>query len=474
MPDEPFRAEEVDELQETRETAAAAAELARDPAAFREAYEAFRESDAARFQAALDRLQLGDRCRVICRFFCQKHCVALCRRFCPEEQGPLDADEVREFALAFAKLSEDEPALRRLHDILVAEDLQAWQEEIKRLELTRFCQQLCHVLCRVRCRRRCYELCPAAPLITNIGSIPTPSQVGAQGFGNGQGVPPPNVPFPTPAAGVGDHPFGGQPTVRGIFNMPAATQYRLEISDHPAGSYNPIGVPVEGRNYLPFPPWVVSVTRNPSGAPDPGWYNVSEIADSDTGPNPFGEKRLLEWPTASLPDDIYYLRLRVRDGVGTERVSSPQIVQSDNTPPSLPIITLELRTPGGELRELKCGSVRRGDGLIRVTVQTSDVNFSRLDVAAHGNSSLSVPVFGVPEGSPPGSSPVPLSKTYNGNLADQGYPAPRSFLWDPWSDPRIVPCCYVVRIDIWDRALSSNVWAGGHGRSGWEAIEIGF
>ena len=74
----------------------------------------------------------------------------------------------------------------------------------------------------------------------------------------------------------------------------------------------------------------------------------------------------------------------------------------------------------------------------------------------------------------PGRSPLPLAKTYNGNLADQGYPTPTSFIWDPWSDPRIVPCCYVVRIDITDRALSSNVWAGGHANAGWEAIEIGF
>jgi hypothetical protein len=69
---------------------------------------------------------------------------------------------------------------------------------------------------------------------------------------------------------------------------------------------------------------------------------------------------------------------------------------------------------------------------------------------------------------------VPLSKTYNGNLADTGYPAPVAVIWDPWSDPAIVPCCYVVRIDIWDRTVTNNVWAGGHGNSGWEAIEIGF
>jgi hypothetical protein len=40
-------------------------------------------------------------------------------------------------------------------------------------------------------------------------------------------------------------------------------------------------------------------------------------------------------------------------------------------------------------------------------------------------------------------------------------------------NPRTVSCCYVVRIDIWDRAVLDNAWAGGHGGAGWDAIEIG-
>jgi hypothetical protein len=93
-------------------------------------------------------------------------------------------------------------------------------------------------------------------------------------------------------------------------------------------------------------------------------------------------------------------------------------------------------------------------------------------VNAEGNSSLLVPVVAVPD--PPRVGPaVPLSKTYTGNLADTGYPSPTSFLWDPLSDPNIVPWCDVVRIDIWDRTVII-VWGGGHGNSGWEAIEIGF
>jgi hypothetical protein len=107
-------------------------------------------------------------------------------------------------------------------------------------------------------------------------------------------------------------------------------------------------------------------------------------------------------------------------------------------------------------------------------LQAFDPNFSRLSVAAQGNSSLSVSIVGVPAPLFPGGAAVPLSKTYNGVLADQGYPVPTEFVWDPWSDPAIVenPCCYVVRIDISDRAVLNNGWGGGHGNSGWEAIEI--
>jgi len=103
--------------------------------------------------------------------------------------------------------------------------------------------------------------------------------------------------------------------------------------------------------------------------------------------------------------------------------------------------------------------------LIVVTIQAFDKNFSRLSVSAEGNSSLSVDIQD--------TSGVSLSKTYNGNLADQGYPTPTEFLWDPWNDPRIIPCCYIVRVDIWDRAVLNNTWSGGHGNSGWQAIEIG-
>jgi hypothetical protein len=86
-------------------------------------------------------------------------------------------------------------------------------------------------------------------------------------------------------------------------------------------------------------------------------------------------------------------------------------------------------------------------------------------MTARGSSGLSVPVVS--------TTMVPLSKTYNGNIADQGYVVPTWFLWDAWRDPDIVPCCYLVCVEVRDRAIVNGFWGGGHYIAGWEAIEIG-
>ena len=459
---EPF---EVDPLDGLREMVAAAEKLAADPESFVEAYDAHAVGDSGRFQAALERVGIADRCELICVYFCEKRCVGSCLRLCPERPTrAVDAKEVLEFTHAIARVAKDKRTLERLLTIAEQGDVKAWQAELKKLELTRFCHQVCRFVCRTRCKRNCRHLC-ARPLITRISSIPT-AQFDALGFGHGPSVPPFQVPPPNPAAGVGDHPIGASSWLMGVFNFPSATQYKLEYATSPVGPWAMISEPVPGYAST-FP--LIPVTRFPSGGGDPGWYDIADIPLSDGGNATSGEKTLVYWTTPV--DGLYYLRLRVRDGA-SEKVSAPRAVRIDNTAPPTPVIKLELKTPAGDLKELKCGKVRRGDGLIRITVEAHDDNFSQLSVAAQGNSSLTVPVVAVPEGSV--GPAVPLSKTYNGNIADTGYPVPTSFIWDPWSDPRMVPCCYVVRIDIWDRAVLNNAWAGGHGGSGWEAIEIGF
>jgi hypothetical protein len=151
------------------------------------------------------------------------------------------------------------------------------------------------------------------------------------------------------------------------------------------------------------------------------------------------------------------------------RTSDPQVIQLDNTGPfplPKPAISLQLKKPDGTLAPLKCGQVRKGDGLIQITIWAYDPNFSAVSVTARGNSGLSVEIKD--------TGGTRLSKTYNGNLADQGYAVPTVFLWDPWSDPDIVPCCYLVYVDIYDRTIVNNGWTGGgHSNTNWEAIEIG-
>jgi hypothetical protein len=469
-------------IQEIRQTAETIDKLAGNEQAFGEAYAAFIAEDAAKFEAALIKVGIAERCHIVCRFFCQKHCVGLCRKFCPNpQQGDVNEKEILAFAKTIAPLLRDEATVARFLAIMEAQDVKAWNEAIKKYKLEAFCIQFCALLCSLRCTKRCHKVCPPSPLITRVGSLPV-AQIDGLGFGHGPSIQPGLVQSDNPAAGVGDHPFGGLVELRGIFNMPAVKEYLVEVSSTGApGSYNPIIVgPQGGYDQVPpqpppppFPELTVSPpfqqfrTRSQSVGPDPGWFQVDELCDSDGGRLPAGEKVLLTWPTPA-PDGVYYLRLRVRDAAMNVRVSGPQLVRLDNTGPfplPRPTITLQLQKKDGTRTPLKCGKVHKGDGVIVVTIQAYDPNMSSIAVTARGNSGLSVPVVD--------TSMTPLSKTYNGNIADQGYVVPTEFLWDPWSDPAIVPCCYLVYVEVADRAILNNTYTGGHYGAGWEAIEIG-
>jgi len=474
---------------EIQQTAAAIEKLAANPKAFGQAYEAFIAGDAVAFGAALNQVGISDQCHWVCRFFCQKRCTGVCRKFCPNDpRNEVNAEEIAAFVKAVGHLLRDPAFTKRLCEILRSGNVEAWAKEIERNKLQPYCYQLCIILCLECCREQCHKVCPPNPLITRVANIPI-AQIDAQGYGHGpDALLTGAVPADNPPGGVGDHPFGGAVELWGIFNFPTATEYLVEVSSAPGGPYNPILVapqwgydsidPSTGLQNQPPPPvppdpiqppgvFEYFRSRSQSGGGDPGWFQISQIQDSDGGRLTTGEKVLLTWPT-SAPDGVFYLRLRVRDAALNTRVSSPQVVRLDNTGPfplPRPIITLQLQKPDGTLTPLKCGKVKKGAGLILVTVQAYDPNMSAIGVTARGNSGLSVPVVS--------TTAVPLSKTYNGNVMDQGYVVPTSFLWDPWSDPNIVPCCYLVYVEISDRTIINGYWSGGHGNSGWEAIEIG-
>ena len=139
----------------------------------------------------------------------------------------------------------------------------------------------------------------------------------------------------------------------------------------------------------------------------------------------------------------------------------------DNVGPTKPDIKLQLQAPDGTRTDLGCcESVSKGDGnLVVITLTASDDNFSRISVSLLGGCGVSIAIVD--------TSATPLSKTYNGNKADTGYPIPTEFIWDPFDTPGIEPCCYLVWVDIWDRAIVNNVWSGGHGNSNFRSITIG-
>ncbi len=465
---------------EIQQTGEAIEKLSSDPKAFSSAYEAFIAGDAAKFGAALGSVGIEQDCKWVCRFFCRKRCIGVCRKFCPQPPtGEVDANEILGFAKTVGPLLRDQAFVERMFGFIESSNVQGWSEEIKRSQLGPYCYQLCTILCAERCEKQCQKVCPPNPLITRVGSIPI-TQIDALGYGNGPSIPNFYVPPPTPWTGVGDHPFGGMVWLMGIFNMPTAVEYLVEVSTSPNSGYTPIlvgpqggydQVPPQPPPPVPPDPVVMSFqyfrTRTQSTGLDPGWFQINQLTDSDGGRLTTGEKTLLMWPT-STPDGVYYLRLRVRDAAMNTRVSSPQVVRLDNTGPfplPRPTISLQLQAKDGTRSPLKCGKVHKGDGLIVVTIQAYDPNMSYVAVTARGNSGLSVPVVDI--------TSTPLSKTYNGNIADQGYVVPTEFLWDPWSDPNIVPCCYLVYVEVADRAIINDGFYGGHYNAGWEAIEIG-
>ncbi len=435
-------------LHELRGTGEAIGRLAANPEAFRAAVDAFRAEDAERFQSVLGGLDLIAHCRLICRWICSKHCVFVCRRLA----GPigavkeLDVEEMLEFALATERLARDEKVLQRLIAAADKASEKEWKALVERLKLQRFSHQLCHWVCGVRCRRVCRKMCPPPPLITKVAHIPT-NQISVAGLGAGPSIPPGHTPVDNVAAGDADHPFGGIAHIEGNFlSVAGAAQYKVEWAPAPAGPWTPILAPMPDLQLVGLN--LVSYTR----LPDPGgWYAVADIGL-------LGPTQLTDWQTPA-PDGLYHLRLTARNGGGVQFASALVPVLVDNTAPIGP-------APGGRPRiEIKqggitlgcCETVRKANGPLTITVEATDDNFSALSVQLLGGCGVGVGIF---------------SKTYNGNLADTGAPAPGiDIVWDPWA-AGVEPCCYVVYVDVWDRAIVNNSYAGRHHIANWHSLTI--
>lgn len=454
-----------EKLTELQQTGQAIGKLAADEAAFTRAAEAFLAQNAENFQSELGKLGLQPYCRLICRWFCSKHCVFICFKLCKEQAGKgkdqVSIAEWREFALVTAALAKDEALLKRFLDAVASEDAAAFEKLLAESKWQRFCHQLCHFLCSVRCQLVCRLLCPPPPLITEVSLIPT-SQFTPAGPGIGLASGPSFPPGPTPpdnkAAGVGDHPIGGLANIKGAFVIAAPFQYKVEFSTTPTGPWTPILTPVNDYRFnpaFPPPPIFLYYTRFPDAS---GWYNVADMGL-------LGPDYLTDWQTPPAVNDQYYLKLTVRNAALTEFESPVVPVRVDNTAPTKPVIKLQLQMPDGTRRTLGCcETVKQGDGnLVIITLQASDANFSQIAVELLGGCGASYSIVD--------TGGTNLSKTYNGNIADTGYPVPTEFKWNPWA-AGISPCCYLIDVRIYDRAVVDDSWSGGHENENWQSITI--
>lgn len=437
----------IDELQQSGEVMGL---LARDPELFAEAVRAFRSEDAEAFQAVLGRIGILDRCHLVCRWLCSKHCVFVCRRLAgpstAAEQEP-DVAEWRDFAQATARIAADRELLQRLLDIVGAEDVKAWRETVKRLKLDRFQHQLCHWLCLVRCRAVCRVMCPPLPQLVKVGQIPT-AQISPAGYADGPSVPGGPTPPPNKPGGVGDHPFGGDTAIHGVFAVAGATHYKVEYTDAAAPTWTE---PPIAQTLTDFDAGTLTTyNRSPDAA---GWYAIANMGDwSD------GRTYLSFWHTNGVPDGEYLLRMVVRTAALVEFASVPLRVRVDNTAPgsgSETPLSLTISQHGAKVD--CCGSVRKSGGPVEVTVVGTDASFSSLSVVLEGQCNVTHGLY---------------SKTYNGNVADTGAPgAGITFTFDPWADG-IAGCCYLVRFSISDRAVVSNTFYARHGSSIFQSLNI--
>ena len=430
-----------DRLDEVVESLEAATKLAEDPEAFLRTLEAFRAEDAERFQGELSRAGLLHRCRLICYWFCSKHCIFLCRKLAGpvEPEGELDPQEVLDFTLAVRVVGADRAMVAALVKAVDEADADTFQALLQRAEIdVRFWHQFCHWLCSVKCRVVCRKLCPFLPTITKVGLIPA-TQISPAGYGSGPSAPPGLTPGDSFSPGsMGHHPFGGLTNIQGsIFGIANVEAYKVEYAPAPAGPWTPMLNPVADFDVATL----TDYQRFPVG----DWFLVADMGLYVTD--------LANWSTPG-PDAVYYLKLTARNTGGTEFESGLVPVLVDNTPPT--DFTFTITQSGEELP--CCGSeVSKEGGPLEITVTGQDANFAALSISLRGGCNVSYPVF---------------SKTYDGNLLDTGAPPPGiTFTYDPWA-AGVEPCCYVLEVVVDDRAIVGNTVYAHHRVSSVQSITI--
>jgi hypothetical protein len=140
-------------------------QLAKDENAFREAYEALRLGEPARFQAVLNRLGLARRCGLICEWIRIKECFFFCLELCGSPAPASTAvPNPRMLAEAVVRLTSDEKLVHALVDAIEKRNRQAFQRIVNQFNLQPLCHLFCHWLCVVRYRLICRWVCSPVPI----------------------------------------------------------------------------------------------------------------------------------------------------------------------------------------------------------------------------------------------------------------------------------------------------------------------
>ena len=437
---------EIEKLAEFRE---ALAKLVENPELFRETAEAVEKRDAERFQAVLSRLGILEYCLLICRWFCVKVWGFVCTPLCPPREEPIKptVEEMLKFGKATVRLTANKEAFTALFDAYKRQDAEKFRSILTEWKMMPYCRQFCGWFAYFYCRRICWLLCPRMPVITHVGNIPT-GKIDAEGYANGPSQPLGKTEVPDVTVGRGDHPFGGWAEIRGILNIANPDKYKVEYSSDLV-TWTPIMTPVTEWN------GVIDITRIPSPAPDFGWYNVAEMVNMNY---------LTDWKTPSGTGK-YYLRLTVKNTLGAEFVCVENVaVRVDNEWPDVELQNLRIRMKDGTEKEIKCGGIKKGEGKIVIRFKATDPNFGRLTLVAEGGCGITRNIIDE-------ATSVEVNRSYDGNIADTGEPPWKEVIWDPWAD-ELPPCCYLIVLRAWDRAIINNYFNIGHWRRDHEAVEI--
>ena len=175
-------------------------------------------------------------------------------------------------------------------------------------------------------------------------------------------------PLPNPRPGVGDHPIGGSSWLMGVFNMPTATHYLVEVGPSPLGFVDARDRPDRGVKHGSADRRIRTHAVT-APARRSRWYEVADIFLFGRWCSPVGENASL---LADPGDGLDYLRLRVKDGGEREGELAARRAGRQHGAPAQRCRDGELVTPSGEAKPLKCDQVKKGDGLIRITVKASN------------------------------------------------------------------------------------------------------